>query len=559
MLAAEAASSVRSSMACAARRTDQAPNGCQEVRLTVDHLMVRRLLIPLAACTLVGVLPTAPAQAATAPTIAFPNFQVTYLSVGGRGCCAHYSVITGASISPSSWASTWAQGRCDAEVSDGTTTWSTSSVSVGSDGISLSVQFGGTLSNLTRASVKCGFTRTTTSGLSWGYKAVNPYETAFTAKNTNDLALRAHCSIRYAVLGGTKTESWNPWVSGDGRARTTQWYIHVRGMSCDWVQTVSARASASPAPPPPPPPHPPAPTDLVAQPEDGTVAVDLSWACSAGATDYEVIRTLDGGSLSVAGYTGGTCSFRDDPTTQLQPGTLYHYQVVAENSYGASDFSNTADATTWSPPPPLAPSNLAAVPENGSIAVDLSWDCSAGATDYEVDRAPDEGAWSTVAASTSGQCSFRDASTQLQPGTLYHYQVVAENSYGGSPAASVDATTWTPPPAPTPTVYGTCPPSVYCAGTAPYLVVEWTPSTTSDTWATAGFPAQNIYVSGTDGFTPDTPVTSMPDPGGSSGLITTDDSGNTLVCGQTYYVVLITSSSTGRSAPSAPSSAVVTC
>src|SRR5207248_2748282 len=148
--------------------------------------------------------------------------------------------------------------------------------------------------------------------------------------------------------------------------------------------------------------RPVAPSNLAAAAEDGAVAVDLTWDCSAGATDYEVIRTLDGGAFSFASWTGGTCSFRDAaPATQLQPGTLYHYQVIALNNVGASDFSNAADATTWSPPPspPPAPTNLAAIPGSGAVAVDLSWDCSAGATDYRVNRMPEGGSWSTVAAS----------------------------------------------------------------------------------------------------------------------------------------------------------------
>lgn len=93
---------------------------------------------------------------------------------------------------------------------------------------------------------------------------------------------------------------------------------------------------------------PAAPSSLSAQTLDA-YSIALSWADEASNEDsYRVQRSLDGSNWStIAVLAAGATSFSD---SGLNPSTLYRYRVRAENSAGVSGFSNTASATTDTPP-----------------------------------------------------------------------------------------------------------------------------------------------------------------------------------------------------------------
>ena len=79
------------------------------------------------------------------------------------------------------------------------------------------------------------------------------------------------------------------------------------------------------------------PTGLTATP--GVAQVALQWNASTGATSYTIFRSTNGVGFSSIGGSQ-TTSYTD---TAVTAGTLYYYQVSAQNQYGQS--ANSAQAT----------------------------------------------------------------------------------------------------------------------------------------------------------------------------------------------------------------------
>jgi hypothetical protein len=106
--------------------------------------------------------------------------------------------------------------------------------------------------------------------------------------------------------------------------------------------------------------------------------------------------------------------------------TTYYYKVSAYNSYGTSEQSNYAYATT-SGSAPSTPTGVTTTASSSSITV--SWSSVSGATGYYVYRS----------TSSSGSYSYRGdltstsyTDTGLSANTTYYYKVSAYNSYGTS-------------------------------------------------------------------------------------------------------------------------------
>jgi fibronectin type 3 domain-containing protein len=199
----------------------------------------------------------------------------------------------------------------------------------------------------------------------------------------------------------------------------------------------SAPASATPAT------VPGAPTNLLATP--GNAQVSLTWSAPAS----------NGGS-AVTGYTataspgGSTCSV--DGTTfactigGLTNGISYTVTVTATNAVGTGAPSAPASATpVASATAPGAPTNLAATPGNGQVALTWSAPASNGGspiTGYTATASP-----GGATCSTSGALTCTVAG--LTNGTAYTFTVRATNAVGQGPASgSVAATPRTVPTAP---------------------------------------------------------------------------------------------------------------
>ncbi|MDA3874934.1 MAG: BNR-4 repeat-containing protein, partial [Kiritimatiellae bacterium] len=95
---------------------------------------------------------------------------------------------------------------------------------------------------------------------------------------------------------------------------------------------------------PDPPAAPSVPTNLTAS--DGDASASLSWTGSAGASTYNVKRSLNnGGSYSVIASNVVGSSYTDSGLTN---GTTYYYVVSAENAAGESTNSSEVSATPQS-------------------------------------------------------------------------------------------------------------------------------------------------------------------------------------------------------------------
>jgi fibronectin type 3 domain-containing protein len=174
----------------------------------------------------------------------------------------------------------------------------------------------------------------------------------------------------------------------------------------------------------------------------GNPHVDLTWASSAGATGYTVLRSnTSGGPYSNLFSSGGT--FAQD-TNSVNPGNILYYVVVANNGAGSSGNSPQASAALV-----VGPTFFQAVnPSSGRV--DLSWfsvfDAS-GPVQYRVRRwKSGDAAYAQLAL--QGGTSFSDSG--LSNGTTYYYLVSAVGVLGEG--ASTDNRAATPgfvPSAPT--------------------------------------------------------------------------------------------------------------
>jgi endoglucanase len=194
-------------------------------------------------------------------------------------------------------------------------------------------------------------------------------------------------------------------------------------------------------------PAPPAPTGLMAT--AGNAQVMLTWSASAGATAYNVSRSVMSGGPWIAVAQPATNAFTD---TGLTNGVPYFYVVAALNAAGASANSNAVTATPTTPASgvimraPPVPSGLQATAGNAQVM--LAWTASTGATSYLVSRSTQMGGpYTQVAAPATN--AFTD--TGLTNGTVYYYVVAAVSASGTSATSapvSATATATTPPTGP---------------------------------------------------------------------------------------------------------------
>ncbi len=176
---------------------------------------------------------------------------------------------------------------------------------------------------------------------------------------------------------------------------------------------------------------PAAPANLTAT--AGNSQATLTWSNSPGATGYIVQRssTTGGPYTTVAGGVT-TNSYTD---TGLTNGLSYYYVVAATNNSGIGPQSAEAVATL-SLLPPLAPAGLAAIP--GNTMVTLSWNASAGATNYILLISTNSDGSNSNLIST---LNTNYLNLGLNNGTTYYYAVSAVGPYGQSPfSALVSAT-----------------------------------------------------------------------------------------------------------------------
>jgi cellulose 1,4-beta-cellobiosidase len=210
--------------------------------------------------------------------------------------------------------------------------------------------------------------------------------------------------------------------------------------------------------------------------------------------------------------------------TGLTNGTTYYYVVVAVNAAGTSP--NSAQVSATPSAPPAAPTNVQAAAGNAQVT--LTWNASAGATSYTVQRSTTSGGPYATVPGGSGLAGTSFVDTGLTNGTTYYYVVIAVNGAGSSPnSAQVSATPTAGGAAPAP------PTGVVAASITGLIAVAWKPSTSP------GVTQNRIYRSTVSGG----PYALIGTVAAGSAYPTYND--RTVVAGTTYYYVVTAVNSSG--------------
>jgi fibronectin type 3 domain-containing protein len=188
------------------------------------------------------------------------------------------------------------------------------------------------------------------------------------------------------------------------------------------------------------------PTGLTATAISGT-KINLSWTDNSSnpqEDNFRIYRSTDGVVYSWHDTVAQNVTTYTD--TGLTPGTTYYFEILAVAAVGNSGYSNSASATTLSPPNPA--SNLKSTGVTGST-IGLSWTSNSGGTEtgFKIYRSTDGANFSWHDTVGTGVTTYTD--TGLAGGTTYYFQIVAYSSIGNSaPSNTVSSTTASPPAAP---------------------------------------------------------------------------------------------------------------
>ncbi len=118
----------------------------------------------------------------------------------------------------------------------------------------------------------------------------------------------------------------------------------------------------------------------------------------------------------------------------MTPGTNYYYEVVATESSGSSQPSQSAGVTTDVPTVtavPAAPSGLTATSDSTGTLAALSWtDNSGGTASFQVAISENGASFTPIGTAPTGVTSY--IATGLTPGDSYYFEVTAINAGGSS-------------------------------------------------------------------------------------------------------------------------------
>ncbi len=138
----------------------------------------------------------------------------------------------------------------------------------------------------------------------------------------------------------------------------------------------------------------------------------------------------------------------------LQPGTVYHYRVVATNALGQTVGADQTLATLPPEPPVVSTGQASGVAQNTAMLTG-SVDTRGFETGYEFDLGVDTSYGTRIfgdAGSEPGANTFTASLQGLMPGTTYHYRILATNAFGTVYGADQ---TFTMAPYPSSTLAGT--------------------------------------------------------------------------------------------------------
>jgi hypothetical protein len=135
--------------------------------------------------------------------------------------------------------------------------------------------------------------------------------------------------------------------------------------------------------------------------------------------------------------------------TGLKPDTVYHFRVVSEDEHGNTTFGPDATLTTTPPVLIAGESTTQVSPESARLSVELNPQGAKTSYHFEYGLST---AYEQSAPVPDAEAGEDEASTaysivieHLNPGTVYHYRVVAHNEFGTVPGPDRVFTTTTAP------------------------------------------------------------------------------------------------------------------
>lgn len=258
-------------------------------------------------------------------------------------------------------------------------------------------------------------------------------ESGFTIEHSPD---NSNWSVETSL--GANAETY----TDTGLSPSTTHHYRVRafdadtGLSSDWSNVADATTDEE-LPPPPPPDPPTAPSGLRAT-ATSISSIGLSWIDNSNTeTGFTIEHSLDNSNWSAETNVGANVTKYSD--TGLSPLSKHYYRVRAFDASTSSSWSNTNSATTTSV---AAPSGLVATVID-SQNIELTWvDNSNNETGFRIKRRVKLTGYITAGVVAANTTSF--TSTNLNPNTLYIFQVYAYNADGDSIWSNTASAT-TPP------------------------------------------------------------------------------------------------------------------
>ncbi|MCA0228961.1 MAG: fibronectin type III domain-containing protein [Bacteroidetes bacterium] len=290
-----------------------------------------------------------------------------------------------------------------------------------------------TQSGLPNAPARLTANATSSSQINLSWADLSDNETGFEIERSTDS--RNYSKIA-DVGAGTTT------YSNTGLISNTQYCYRVRAKNGAGNSGYTDPACATTQAPPVTIPRPP--SNLTATASSSS-QINLSWTDNASdETGFEIERSTDGTNFAkIADVGANTTTYSN---TGLNASMRYWYRIRANNSAGASSYTNVADATTQAPPItiPRPPSGLTATATSSS-QINLVWtDNASDETGFEIERSTDGTNFAKIADVGANTTTY--SNTGLNASTRYWYRVRAVNSAGGSSYTNVaDATTQAPP------------------------------------------------------------------------------------------------------------------
>jgi subtilisin family serine protease len=174
---------------------------------------------------------------------------------------------------------------------------------------------------------------------------------------------------------------------------------------------------------------------------DNGSAVVVAWAAPANlggspSVTYSVQASKDGGSSFIALAASNLTTINVSRPTK---GSTWQYRVVANTSFGLSDYSPSVSISVAATAP-SAPSNLVVALNSATSSLDIRWfapsdNGGSAITSFVVQRSADNNNYSTVATVTGTVTSVSLAKDA--PGVRSYWKIAAVNALGASPFSGV--------------------------------------------------------------------------------------------------------------------------